>query len=85
MALRKFDPIVNQYVIFNEAKLKYSTTIQRPAPSMFAQYNPFQQLRYQPRAMPLAFGAATAFTAAMAWTYAPTNFFNFANKFQPKI
>lgn len=25
MAVRKFDPIVNQHVIFNEAKLKYST------------------------------------------------------------
>jgi large subunit ribosomal protein L33 len=31
IAIRKFDPIVNQYVIFNEAKLKYSTAL-RPAP-----------------------------------------------------
>lgn len=32
LALRKFDPIVNQYVIFNEAKLKFSTSAQAEAP-----------------------------------------------------
>lgn len=30
MAVRKFDPIVNQHVIFNEAKLKFSTTTAQP-------------------------------------------------------
>eukprot|EP00461_Guttulinopsis_vulgaris_P002594 UN02595 len=76
MALRKFDPIVNQYVIFNEAKLKYHTSTVQRSPVAVPQWQPTMLQQWQHKFnmvkpfAPKTFVAAAGLTAFGAASYA---------------